>query len=366
MPKSSTKVIKVPLERSRGQRPSYTFPKMDRMYLELIENKKKIKQEYVNKEFEVKDTTKDTTKEIIKDTTKEIIKDTTSPKNSKGDIDKKIEELFGKEDNEFDNKLKSLLKDTSKTEKSTISSSATDLSARLRELMNDSGKKQDLEGKREIAPSLAELESQGQISKRRELSAINRISTEEEENAKRELLLKFELMKKNYPDENIPELSIHTPYQVLKAEHETSIRRMSISRSVKNYETYLSMGFMGIEIFLGKVLNLPAQGFARNQLSDMSKYRDLLIEMGEKSYVPSGSNLPVELRLLFIVIMQAGFFICTRVFLKNTGVDLSGISNSIGGSVVGGEPKRKMRGPNLDNIPNLTPKPKEEEKKSKE
>src|SRR3989344_260335 len=211
MPKSSTKVIKVPLERSRGQRPSYTFPKMDRMYLELIENKKKIKQEYVNKEFEVKDTTKDTTKEIIKDTTKEIIKDTTSPKNSKGDIDKKIEELFGKEDNEFDNKLKSLLKDTSKTEKSTISSSATDLSARLRELMNDSGKKQDLEGKREIAPSLAELESQGQISKRRELSAINRISTEEEENAKRELLLKFELMKKNYPDENIPELSIHTP-----------------------------------------------------------------------------------------------------------------------------------------------------------
>ena len=87
----------------------------------------------------------------------------------------------------------------------------------------------------------------------------------------------------------------------------------------------------------------------------MNSYEKLLIELGEKSYVPTGSKWPVELRLLFLIIMNAAFFIVSKMIMKKTGANLMNMINGMNtsSSNASAPRKRKMRGPNinLDDIP---------------
>ena len=53
MVKRKIKVVKIPLENNQVDRPQ-AFPKMSRLYLELLENKSKIKQDLINKEYDGK------------------------------------------------------------------------------------------------------------------------------------------------------------------------------------------------------------------------------------------------------------------------------------------------------------------------
>ena len=85
-------------------------------------------------------------------------------------------------------------------------------------------------------------------------------------------------------------------------------------------------------------------------------YDKLLIELGEKTYVPTASKWPVELRLLFTIMINAGIFIISKTMMKKTGSNLMGMINGLNTSTknndIGGR-KRKMKGPsvNLDDIP---------------
>ena len=115
---------------------------------------------------------------------------------------------------------------------------------------------------------------------------------------------------------------------------------------------------MACEFVLGNFLKFDMQGFTQQQIVSMNSYEKLLIELGEKSYVPSGSKWPVELRLLFVIIMNAGFFIVGKLVMRKTGANLMGMLNSINTPATppdSSKPKRRMKGPNIniDNIPDI-------------
>ena len=214
-------------------------------------------------------------------------------------------------------------------------------------------------GARSSAPTLSELEKQGGYIPRKELRDINQTSMNEqkEEDLKRELLFKFDLLRKSYPTSIIPEYNIHTDIQTMQKSYGDSVRRLSLDSSVENYKTYIIYGFMGCEFIFGNFLGFDMQGFTQQQILSMNSYEKLLIELGEKSYVPSGSKWPVELRLLFMIIMNAAFFVISKMIMKKTGANLLGMLNNMNAPAQTSAPaqrKRRMKGPNIDlDIPDL-------------
>ena len=173
-------------------------------------------------------------------------------------------------------------------------------------------------------------------------------------------MFKMELLKKSYPSSTIPEFSIHSDYNTMKKTYDSTVRRLSLDSTVDNYKTYLIGGFMGCEFILGNFLGFDMQGFTQQQILSMSNYERLLIELGEKSYVPTGSKWPVEIRLLFMIIMNAVFFIISKMIMKKTGANLLGMINGMNiqqpsTQNTPGVRKKRMKGPDIDlnDIPDL-------------
>jgi hypothetical protein len=222
-------------------------------------------------------------------------------------------------------------------------------------------------------PTLAELQKQGHYQARPEMRDITRVTMNEQEelDRKREILFKFDLLKKSYPRAHtkIPEFTVHSDLTLMQKEYDSTVRRLSLDSTVESYKQYLIGGFMLTEFVFGNFLGFDMQGFTQQQIISMSSYERLLIELGEKSYVPTGSKWPVELRLLFMIIMNAAFFIVSKMIMKKTGANLMNMINGMNSapppSNTAAAPtrRRRMRGPNidLDDIPEASDLNKEEE-----
>ena len=399
MPKrQELQVIKVPLKGSILSKPQ-VFPRMPRLYLELIENKEKIKQDLINVEYSPKslpeqnDTNNDTnnydsstpspspaTKKfenrldmLLRDDSASDVSDNDSEisgndSSSRSEVsyitDLSIEEQKQeKDDDNLSDRLNELLNDDSGSEsstpvrKKTKKSSSSDKYSRHRDKFGHS-----INNNINNPPTLAELEANGGYIPKRELRDINQTNPQkeqQEEDSKREILFKFDLLRKSYPVATIPEYSVHTELSTLEKSYNDCVRRLSLDSTVENYKTYLVYGFMGCEFIFGNFLGFDMQGFTQQQIISMHSYEKLLIELGEKSYVPTGSNWPVELRLLFMIIMNAAFFVISKMMMKKTGANLMGMINTMSTQTQGtpntSAPKRKMRGPDigLGDLPEL-------------
>ena len=298
--------------------------------------------------------------------------------------------------NDFDSRLDKYIEETSKKVEEPVKdkySPSSNISDRLKELLKDDEddknkyrkhdkySRQQTENIRsvdqfkrsqqppqpqpqELPPSLSDIDKQGGFVRKKELRDISQVSygEQEDEDAKRELMFKIDLLKKSYPNALIPEFSIHSDYNSMKKTYDGTVRRLSLDSAVESYKTYLIAGFMGTEFILGHYLNFDMNGFVSHQIMNMHQYEVLLIELGEKSYMPQGSKWPVEVRLFFMVIMQAVFFIASKMIMKKTGSNLLGMINNMngartntGGAGMGGAKKGRMKGPEIDleNLPDV-------------
>jgi hypothetical protein len=415
MPKKEVRVIKVPVDRVISEYPQ-DFPKMPRLYLELLENKGKIKQDLINKEhnpeslspsngisqeFEenafIRRKSNDNINEKWKSESDEERfnrnkssrdeDDDDHRKKSSRDEDERFDRKKSSrdEDDDDDHRKKSSrdedddsdigsIEEDNETKSNFSYRSSENLSVRLKDLLDDvsdinsedsfnsrrenfsknndkyTRKRDDIYNRK--PPTLGELQKRGAYTQSKELRDINNttISDVNEEDKKREMLFKFDLLRKSYPTAIIPEYNIHTDYQVMVKSYEDCVRRLSLDSSVETYKTYLVYGFMGCEFVFGNFLKFDMEGFTQQQILNMNSYEKLLIELGEKSYVPSGSKWPVEVRLFFVVIMNAAFFIVSKMIMKKTGSNIMNMLNNMNSKVqqTTSVKKPRMKGPNID------------------
>jgi len=300
---------------------------------------------------------------------------------SSSDSEDKSKREISDDEDEVTDRLKKLLADTSQNQdisekfsspekKSPFDDYPDKYSQPVRSIQNKASKfspytrlKEEKENKDiNPAPTLAELQAKGLYQGKREMININHIpgSEYEEEDKKRELLFKFSLLKKSYPlAQNIPEYTLLTDYREMQKGYDLCVKSLSLDSSVESYKKYLIFGSMGMELILGKILGFDMQGFTQQQILNMNQYEKLLIELGEKSYVPQAKNYPVEIRLLFLLTMNSGIFIVSKMLAKKTGVNLLSGINSMMTPPPTAQPtekrKGRMKGPtiNLEDLENI-------------
>ena len=394
------------------------FPRVKTLYLELIENKAKIKPNLVNKDYnpdkqistskpvlnfvDNSDDEEPAEKENFETKFDNIINKKDSPSSQKTDKEKNKDTPDSDNDLQFISKRDKKDRRGKREKYSNLhdephhdephnddnkSVQSDGLSVRLRELLKDDASVGSPEPKRDKysmrrdepqfnqsprsernnrddrspinngnePPTLSELESKGGYVRKKEMRNLDYVSRDEhdEEDSKRELMFKFELLKKSYPSAVIPEFSIHTEYSMMKRSYDNLLRRLSLDTKIDQYKTYLIGGFMGMEFLLGKFLKFDMQGFTSQQILSMNKYEKLLIELGEKSYVPEGEGWSIEVRLIFLVVVQTVLFVVSKLIMKSTGANLMGMINGMNNASSGPAPqraptKKKMAGPNID------------------
>jgi hypothetical protein len=359
MPKNThipLKVVKIPLDRTIRTSFKKDFPRMSRLYLELIENTKKISPEHLGKEFTPKYTNNPPPREstpeknnIYNDESDDDAMSIRSDDSIKDFDDDRERDIMADsededEDDELTKKLKSLLDDDE-------TSSAGDLTPR------SSHNHRSGRSKRRTPPTLNQLKQTGAYKAPNIVQELGGDGDDEDdEDRKRELLFKFDLLKKSYKGSHVPEFSIHSDYKTMERTYDHTVKKLSMESTVENYKTYLIGGFMVTEYIFGSWFKFDMQGFTQQQILSMSSYEKLLIELGERSYVPEGSSWPVEVRLLFLIIINAAFFIISKLILRKTGSNLMNMVNSMNTANAPAARtgvKRKMKGPsiNLDEIP---------------
>jgi len=345
------KVVKVPLDRTVRTDYRKDFRRLPQLYLELIENQLKIDAKFQGKEFKPDYSNLD----IIKPA------QVFSPEESPADRSQNLGDIFNDDSDDDavsvksadsgEDPLTSRLKSLLSADGDDASTTASDSPQRF-----TSGR-----SKRRTPPTLDQLKQAGAYQAPKRVGELDHgiYNEEDEEDKKRELLFKFDLLKKSYKGQQVPEFTIHSDYKTMERSYEHTVKKLSLDSTVENYKTYLIGGFMVVEYVFGSWFKFDMQGFTQQQILSMNSYEKLLIELGEKSYVPEGSNWPVELRLLFLIIINAAFFIISKMILRKTGSNLMSMVNNMNASSIPPSTstargaKRKMKGPsiNLDEIP---------------
>jgi DNA mismatch repair ATPase MutL len=343
---------------------------MPNLYLELIENKSKIKpalvnQEYVPKNTEEKDRSEDREdrredrrddrdnderRERSDERREERREDRDNDERKDRERSDDREKEKEREDRDNDDERRDRDRERERSDdrdKSPAKDEDDGLSSRLRELLKDDKSEskrnnEDDEERTYVAPKLSEI-SGGSFVPKKVMNDVSNNSYDDED-LKRELLFKFDLLRKSYKNSPIPDFTIHSDYNTMQRAYDNTIRQVNVDNNIETYKSYLITGFYITEFVLGYWLKFDMQDFTKQQIVNMNKYEYLLIELGEKNYVPEGSKWPVEIRLLFTILINAAIFIVTKMVMKKIGNNLFGMTDEQPQQV----PKRRMRGPDVN------------------
>lgn len=285
-----------------------------RLYLELVENKDRVKQDLINKEYVPPD----------------------EPEISISDIEDDDEEIKVPDEKNFinDDEPNQIDSNTS-GENGDNDYSKNKINNRMNELFttNESDP---------LPPSLSEV-TNGEKRYYRDISQINKTDIDEEDE-KRQLLFKFDLLRKQYKDNLtlIPDFTILSDLKLMNKTYDATLQRLILDSSVEDYKSYFQKGCFAIEFVLN-YMGFDISGFTNDQMSKMNTYERLLIELCAKHYNPVGSSIPVEIRLFGLILMNAAMFIGMKIIAKKIESSVSQFPTQQNNTTT--ETQRKMKGP---------------------
>jgi len=144
---------------------------------------------------------------------------------------------------------------------------------------------------------------------------------------KQELLVKFDILRKNSDRNNIPQYTMNHNYHVMESHYKLLVKQLHLDQKIIFYKQCL-MGASGyLEIFMGEAfLGLDMKGFTEFQANSMSNYDHLLLQIGEKSYTPNVmKSMPVEMQLLMAIGIQTVIFIGSKILTNKTGLNVGAL-----------------------------------------
>jgi hypothetical protein len=166
-------------------------------------------------------------------------------------------------------------------------------------------------------------------------------TAQDEIEKRRDLMFRFDILRKSYKEASIPEISQFMDVETLDKMYQDTVRRVALDSKVESYRRFLNMGFMGMELLFSNILKIDMTGFAKQQMASMNSYEKILIELGEKSLLDkTKSQFPAEVRLLFTIVMNAVIFVMTKAIMgggifKSAAGGGGGGMGAIGGIVSG-------------------------------
>ena len=183
---------------------------------------------------------------------------------------------------------------------------------------------------------------------------------EKEAYQKEEYIWRFKIMKKKYKNKNIPDFNEHDDLHTMKTTYERTKKDIELDVNVETYKNYLVGGFMITEFICTNWMEIDFEGFTAQQMMVMEKYESLLIELGERSYNRWHMNLPIEVRLIGFIIIQAGLFYLGKIIAAKSGTTIAELFKGFTGQPStaavkaaseeiskDAPPKKKMKGPTI-------------------
>ena len=142
-----------------------------------------------------------------------------------------------------------------------------------------------------------------------------------------EFKVKFGILRSTYPQWNVIEPHDSLTLDQVHDLYDHYIKQILISRETGNYKTYMVIFLMVIEVIGVKFLKLNMSGYTMSQLKIMNRYDSLFMELGEKWLVSGGSNWPVEVRIVMMMLFNAVIFLVVRYLCSWMGMD--GLSDTL-------------------------------------
>lgn len=315
---STIEVVKVPVERPVSRPKNHGSS--PRLYLELVENKERVRQDLINKEYvppepneislsdleddviQVDSTSKTEGKDKISESGYDSDNENTDPSKPEYEYGVKDETSQGEEHYRDNDSIKH--DDNTHDELNSESKGVKGLETRINEL---------LKSEKANPPSLSQISDKKFY---RDISQVSRVEVNEDDK-KRELLFKFDLLKRQYKDfaSIIPEYNIYSDLQSMQKSYDSTLQRVMLDSGVEDYKNYFQKGCFAVEFALN-YFGFDISGFTTDQMSKMNSYERLLYELCAKHYNPNGSSIPVELRLFGMILINAAMFIGMRIMMK--------------------------------------------------
>lgn len=288
MSTDNVEIVQIPLGSIEKTAYTQRFHRMPILYLELTENKSKVKPEFLGKDYVPEDPEPE-------DEPEQEIQQTPSTE--------ELEDTDEQEPKDSDNESED----------------------------DENEHEPEIETEPEIekpkVPTLTELQAK-HPKKLIKPNDFKYPQKDDEDDSKRrnEVFFHYEVLKRMHPRANIPEFTAYSDPKVMAQKYELLAKSLALDSSVENWKCYMIIFMMGCEVVLGQ-LNFDMEGFAQQQISTMNTYDQLLVEMAEKSYTPKGSKWSVEVRLMMTMTMNIALFIVSKMITKSTGTNLLGAIN---------------------------------------